>query len=389
MPRRLIVEADGGSRGNPGPAAYGTVVRDAESGEALVERAEFIGTASNNVAEYRGLIAGLTAARELDPKAQVEARLDSKLVVEQMSGRWKIKHPSMIPLALEAKALLPPAQVTYEWVPRERNKHADRLANEALDAAARGETWSEADSMAALAQGPGGHEPVVDEGEVEPGPPNAMVGWDVGLGAATTFLLLRHGATAHTAEKRFSGSGGADPELSPDGEAQARAAAAAVVLRGPVDAVVSSPLRRARQTADVVAAELGLKVREVETLRECAFGEWEGLTFAEVQERWPDDLSAWLADTSVAPPGGESFDAVAARVRRARDQLLARHPGRTVLAVSHVTPIKLLVREALTAPLSALYRMELSPASLTEIDWYAEGAASLRQFNDDAHLRGL
>jgi probable phosphoglycerate mutase len=137
----------------------------------------------------------------------------------------------------------------------------------------------------------------------------------------------------------------------------------------------------------VVAAELGLPVREVESLRECAFGEWEGLTFAEVQERWPDELTAWLADTSVAPPGGESFDAVAARVRRARDQLIARHPGRTVLAVTHVTPIKLLVREALMAPLSALYRMELSPASFTEIDWYAEGAASLRQFNDDAHLR--
>ena len=389
MPRRLIVEADGGSRGNPGPAAYGTVVRDAESGEALVERAEFIGTASNNVAEYRGLIAGLTAARELDPQAHVEARLDSKLVVEQMSGRWKIKHPSMIPLALEAKALLPPAQVTYEWVPRERNKHADRLANEALDAAARGETWSEADSMAALAQGSGGSAPVVDEAEVEPGPPNALVGWDVGLGAATTFLLLRHGATAHTAEKRFSGSGGEDPWLSPDGEAQARAAAAEVARRGHFDAVVSSPLHRARQTANLVAEALGLPVREVESLRECAFGEWEGQTFAEVQEQWPDELSAWLADTSVAPPGGESFDAVAARVRRARDQLLARHPGRRVLVVSHVTPIKLLVREALTAPLSALYRMELSPASLTEIDWYAEGAASLRQFNDDAHLRGL
>jgi probable phosphoglycerate mutase len=138
VPRQLIVEADGGSRGNPGPAAYGTVVRDAESGDVLVERAEFIGTASNNVAEYRGLIAGLSAARDLDPEAHVEARLDSKLVVEQMSGRWKIKHPSMIPLALEAKQLLPADQVTYEWVPRERNRHADRLANEALDAAARG-----------------------------------------------------------------------------------------------------------------------------------------------------------------------------------------------------------------------------------------------------------
>jgi ribonuclease H / adenosylcobalamin/alpha-ribazole phosphatase len=383
VPRRLIVEADGGSRGNPGPAAYGTVVRDAESGDVLVERAEFIGTASNNVAEYRGLIAGLTAARELDPKAQVEARLDSKLVVEQMSGRWKIKHPSMIPLALEAKQLLPPAQVTYEWVPRERNKHADRLANEALDAAARGEQWSESDSRAAL---DAGAQPVVDEAEVEPGPPNALVGWDPRVGAATTFLLLRHGATAHTAEKRFSGSGGADPELSPEGEAQARAAAVAVASRGPMDAVVSSPLRRARQTADVVAAELGLPVREVESLRECAFGEWEGLTFAEVRERWPKELAAWLGDPTVRPPGGESFDDVRRRVRVARDKLLARFPERTVLVVTHVTPIKLLVRDALGAPMAALYRMELSPATLTEVQWYAGGQASLRRFNDAAHL---
>ena len=387
MPRRLIVEADGGSRGNPGPAAYGAVVRDGESGDVLVERAEFIGTASNNVAEYRGLIAGLTAARELDPQAQVEARLDSKLVVEQMSGRWKIKHPSMIPLALEAKQLLPVGQVTFEWVPRERNKHADRLANEALDAAARGEQWSEADSKAALAMS--AERPVVDEAEVEPGAVNTLVGWDVRVGTPTTFLLLRHAATAHTAEKRFSGAGGTDPELSPDGEEQARRAAAEVATRGPVDSVVSSPLRRARQTADLVADALGVQVREVEGLRECAFGQWEGLTFAEVQEGWPDQLTAWLSDTGVAPPGGESFDAVATRVRRARDQLLARHAGRTVVAVSHVTPIKLLVREALAAPLSALYRMELSPASLTEIEWYAEGAASLRHFNDDAHLRGL
>ncbi len=387
MPRRLIVEADGGSRGNPGPAAYGAVVRDGESGDVLVERAEFIGTASNNVAEYRGLIAGLTAARELDPQAHVEARLDSKLVVEQMSGRWKIKHPSMIPLALEAKQLLPVGQVTFEWVPRERNKHADRLANEALDAAARGEQWSEADSKAALAMS--GARAVVDEAEVEPGAVNTLVGWDVRVGQPTTFLLLRHGATAHTAEKRFSGAGGADPELSSEGEAQARRAAAEVATRGPVDAVVSSPLRRARQTADLVAGALGVQVREVEGLRECAFGRWEGLTFAEVQEGWPDELTAWLSDTAVAPPGGESFDAVAARVRRARDQLLARHAGRTVLAVTHVTPIKLIVREALAAPLSALYRMELSPASLTEVEWYAEGAASLRHFNDDAHLRGL
>ncbi len=124
MTRRFIVEADGGARGNPGPAAYGALVRDPESGEILLERGARIGIASNNVAEYRGLIAGLEAAGQLDPHAQVEVRMDSKLVVEQMSGRWKIKHPDMKPLAVEATGLAPFGTV-YTWVPRERNGHAE------------------------------------------------------------------------------------------------------------------------------------------------------------------------------------------------------------------------------------------------------------------------
>ena len=106
MSRRLVVEADGGSRGNPGPAGYGAVVRDAVTGEVLAERAAGIGRATNNVAEYGGLIAGLTAAVELDP-AEVEVRMDSKLVVEQMSGRWQVKHPAMKPLADEAQGPRP------------------------------------------------------------------------------------------------------------------------------------------------------------------------------------------------------------------------------------------------------------------------------------------
>ena len=130
--RRLIVEADGGSRGNPGPAAYGALVRDAVTGETLMAEGLTIGRATNNVAEYSGLIAGLQMAREVDPDAPVEVRMDSKLVIEQMAGRWKIKHPDMKPLALEASKLRPP-EVTWTWVPRALNKRADALVNSALD----------------------------------------------------------------------------------------------------------------------------------------------------------------------------------------------------------------------------------------------------------------
>jgi len=140
MKRRLLVEADGGSRGNPGVAGYGAVVRDAATGEVLAEVSEPIGRATNNVAEYSGLLAGLRAAGRLAPGAEAEVRMDSKLVVEQMSGRWQIKHPDLRKLAAEARqAARALGRVTYTWVPRERNTHADRLANQAMDtAAARG-----------------------------------------------------------------------------------------------------------------------------------------------------------------------------------------------------------------------------------------------------------
>jgi ribonuclease H / adenosylcobalamin/alpha-ribazole phosphatase len=138
MPRSLVVYADGGSRGNPGVAGYGAVVLDGASGALLAERAEPLGRASNNVAEYSGLIAGLRAAADVDPGADIEARLDSKLVVEQLSGRWKIKHEDMRRLALEARDLAQSVvaaggSVRYAWVPRAENSAADRLSNLAMD----------------------------------------------------------------------------------------------------------------------------------------------------------------------------------------------------------------------------------------------------------------
>ena len=129
----FIVEADGASRGNPGHASYGAVVRNANTGEVVAERGAVLGQATNNVAEYRGLIAGLETVAQIDANAIVEVRMDSKLVVEQMSGRWQIKNAELRKLALEARELLPYEQVTYTWIPRADNKAADALANEALD----------------------------------------------------------------------------------------------------------------------------------------------------------------------------------------------------------------------------------------------------------------
>ncbi|MFF0286126.1 bifunctional RNase H/acid phosphatase [Streptomyces sp. NPDC005262] len=403
--RQFVIEADGGSRGNPGPAGYGAVVIDPVTGETLAEAAEYIGVATNNVAEYRGLIAGLKAAKALVPDAsaegalQVRVRMDSKLVVEQMSGRWKIKHPDMKPLAAEAARILPASAVTYEWIPREKNKHADRLANEAMDAGKRGKQWEPSASTAALDLPPVSGPP----GDAAAGAAKAraamsprretaatpQVGWGAAdLGAPATFVLLRHGETALTPEKRFSGSGGSDPELSAAGRNQAERVAESLAARGTIQEIISSPLRRCRETAAAVGARLGLPVQIEDGLRETDFGAWEGLTFAEVRERYGPDLDAWLASTRTPPTGGgESFAEVARRVSATRDRLTTRHAGRTVLLVTHVTPIKTLARLALGAPPESLFRMELSAASLSAVAYYADGNASLRLLNDTSHLR--
>ncbi|MFE2516254.1 bifunctional RNase H/acid phosphatase [Streptomyces mirabilis] len=406
--REFIVEADGGSRGNPGPAGYGAVVIDAVTGETLAERAEYIGIATNNVAEYRGLVAGLRAAHELDPAARVRVRMDSKLVVEQLSGRWKIKHPDLKPLAAEAARVFPPDRITYEWMPREQNKHADRLANEAMDAGKRGEQWSPREGRGELRDQPPQPRTPTTSGSA-PSPrgeaakteddaraarnvatPAPSTGWGAApdMGAPTTFVLLRHGETPLTPQKRFSGSGGTDPSLSDVGLEQAERVAAALAARGTVQAIVASPLTRTRQTAAAVAARLGLDVAIEDGLRETDFGAWEGLTFGEVQERYPEDLKTWLASPKAEPTGGgESFAATARRIATTRDKLIASYAGRTVLLVSHVTPIKSLVRLAIGAPPESLYRMELSAASLSAVAYYADGNASLRLFNDTSHLR--
>jgi broad specificity phosphatase PhoE len=208
-------------------------------------------------------------------------------------------------------------------------------------------------------------------------------GWLPAGGALTVTTLLRHGQTPMSVEKRYAGT--SDVPLTEAGEEQAAAAAKRLAGAG-LDVIVTSPLLRARQTADAVAAACGADVVVDAGFRETDFGAWEGLTFAEVRERWPAEMTAWLADPAVAPPAGESFDAVRARVAFALARVTESRSGRHVLIVSHVTPIKTLVALALLAPPAALYRMHLDVAALCSIDWYADGPAVLRYYNDTAHL---
>ena len=379
----MIVEADGGSRGNPGVAGYGSVVFDADHEDVLAERKEYIGRATNNVAEYRGLIAGLEAARELGAD-EVSVRMDSKLVVEQMSGRWKVKHPDMIPLAQQARDLVADfSRVDFAWIPRKQNAHADRLANEAMDAQAVGQVATTPERTASADPAPvaksAGTAAPTSAKKADAGP-----GWTGATGKPTRLLLVRHGQTALSVDRRYSGRG--NPELTALGVQQADRVAHRIASKGGIAAIVSSPLSRARATADAIARRVGLPVHQVEGFTETDFGEWEGLTFMEATQRDPELHRAWMSDTSVAPPGGESFDAVTERVRVATDQVVSEYGPGNVIVVSHVTPIKTVLRHALDVGPSILFRLHLDLASLSMAEFYADGGSSVRLVNDTNHL---
>jgi broad specificity phosphatase PhoE/ribonuclease HI len=377
---KVVVEADGGSRGNPGPAGFGCVVWSVDRGTVLAEHKQFIGTATNNVAEYRGLIAGLEEARRLGAD-EVAVSMDSKLVVEQMSGRWKVKNVGLAELHQQARALASTfTVVSYAWIPRERNKHADRLANEAMDGASDAGWQPEpAPAVAADPPAPGFSHPAPEAVAVPPAV------WTGNRGGPTRLLLLRHGQPELSEQRRYSGRG--NPELTETGRRQAGAAARYLADKGGIAAGVSSPLQPAYDTAKAAADDLGLPVTVDDDLTETDFGEWEGLTFAEASERHPDVHGRWLRDTALRPPGGETFDEVAERVQRVQERLVADHGPNTVLVVSHVTPIKTLLRMALGAGPSILHRLHLDLASLSIAEFYPDHGASVRLVNDTSYLR--
>jgi probable phosphoglycerate mutase len=209
-------------------------------------------------------------------------------------------------------------------------------------------------------------------------------GWTGATGRPTRFLLLRHGQTELSVQRRYSGRG--NPPLTELGREQAARVAKMLAAKGNVAAVVTSPLGRARETAEAAAAALGVPVHVIDGLIETDFGDWEGLTFQEAAQRDPQLHAGWLGDPSVPAPGGESFDQVRERVEAARRDLVALYPGANLVVVSHVTPIKTLLQLALGVGPSLLYRLHLDLASLSIAEFYPDGGSSVRLVNDTSYL---
>lgn len=409
MVRELVIEADGGSRGNPGVAGYGALVRDGATGDLLAERAAPLGKASNNVAEYSGLVAGLRAAEEIDPGARLTVRMDSKLVIEQMAGRWKIKHEDMKRLAVEASVFVrrrreQGGSITWTWIPREINKDADKLSNDGMD----GQTivrnlWESASGSTtgdAAGHGEAAREPTtpatlfdaVDGEATEPSAPTAAQRPDAS--EATTIILLRHGVTDFTVTHRLDGRGGADPSLNEQGLRQASAAAQhlaaqypAVELSAPIHLVTSS-MARAMQTGAAVATSLGATAQVDDNWDEQHVGAWDGLTFPQIEEKYPGQLSRMRCEPDFRPEGGESNSEFAARVAQGfRGAVDAAGAGGTAVVATHRKPLMVVLSLLLGISGETAWMLDADPASLTTVRVWPDGRAVVRSLNATHHLR--
>ncbi|WP_192796755.1 bifunctional RNase H/acid phosphatase [Serinicoccus kebangsaanensis] len=389
-PRALVVEADGGSRGNPGVAGYGALVRDARTGELLAERAAPLGKASNNVAEYTGLIEGLRAVLELDlaTDASVEVRMDSKLVVEQMAGRWKIKHEDMRRLALDARRLVQDIQsrggaVDFTWIPRGENAAADALSNDGMDGHTVRRDHTGAPGVA------GSTDDAAEDARTEAYISDETVPV---LEGPTRLVLVRHGVTDFTVQHRMDGRGGADPSLNDDGVRQAEAAAGAVRALlsrsdGGTPRVVSSSLSRARQTGEAVAAALGVRREEDRDWDEQSFGDWDGRAMPALAAREPDDVARLRSDLDFARPGGESRRELDERVAQALDRAL--EPGGTVVVATHRVAIMSVLCRVLGVDHERGWSIATGPASLTAVEFWPDGGVQVAFVNDTQHLHDL
>ena len=365
----FVLYADGASRGNPGPAAYGSVIYDS-SGNLIAELGENLGIRTNNYAEYQAVIAGLRHISKTWPSSEVLVRMDSKLVVEQLSGRWQIKHPELRELAQEAIRIMRTLTVKLEWVPREQNSAADAAANRALDS---GDFGQSAELSISSVQPKSIRAP---RQSIEP----------------TTFVLIRHGHTQLTESNLISGSNGEDPTLSELGflEAELAAKASGELLArfglGDVATVLHSPQLRTTQTAAAIAKHFEVETRADARLKEIGFGDWEGHSMADMEAASAAEIERWRGSMSAKPPGGESVDDLEARVGEALVSAITEFNGRTVAIVSHMMPLRAILRHALGGPNALNWTLQFAPASISVVRYFGPNFAEVFATNSCQHL---
>jgi probable phosphoglycerate mutase len=352
----------------------GAVVIDAATGKILREISEAVGIATNNVAEYSAVIFALEAAFEIDPAAEIVVRMDSKLVVEQMSGRWKIKHPDMLSLGARVQQLISGKNVEFVWIPREQNVLADALANKAMD---------------------GEPAPTAAAGEFNHVAPSSIRAPQSSVAEATTLIMVRHGRTALTETRKISGGDGENPDLSELGNKDAAEVAIELARVGSSGAfsflakpvvVIHSPVKRAAQTASKIAQKLDAELVELADLREIGFGDWDGLTNEELFVGHETQYQAWRGSYDVAPPNGESLKDFDVRVNRSLDFILDKFAGKTVVVVAHVMPIRGLLRIANDASVAGYWRVDLGPASISIARFWGREGAEIVCVNSTSHL---
>jgi probable phosphoglycerate mutase len=358
-------------------------VIDAATGLVIREISEFIGIATNNVAEYRALKAALEEVHRINPLARVRVRMDSKLVIEQMSGNWKIKHPDMRALAIEVQQLSAGLDISFEWIPREENSRADALANKAMDETANVITDTTVNPVPAMVAEFNGELPssVRAPGHItEP---------------LTTLVLVRHGRTHLTETKKISGSGGENPGLSELGKQDAHRVSVELAKLGtsgafahiePIAAIVASPIQRTVDTANILANHLHRAVTLEPSIQEISFGDWDGHTNDEVARDWPELFEQWRGSWTVSPPNGESLEAFDLRVNQGLDAIIAQHAGKTVAVVAHVMPIRGIIRAAIGGGIESYWNQQVAPCSITILRLWGRQATEVVTINATHHL---
>lgn len=368
-PLMLVLFADGASRGNPGPASLGAVlVRD---GEEIARICKPLGVRTNNYAEYSAVIAGLEYVIEHALEKDLLIKMDSKLVVEQLSGRWKIKHPDLMELARVAQALLRQLDATLEWIPRELNFLADEAANQALDGLV--EPDAKAESFLTLAQ-------------VQPSSIRApRVSTE-----PTVIYVVRHGHTASTESKLISGSND-DPQLSELGVADAKAAALAIIELGDrfdlpkPSLIVHSDMKRTTETAHLISGDISAPARSDSRLREISFGSWEGRSMPDLEGQ-SAEVDKWRGSVQLKPPGGESVLELESRVLRSLSDLIAENAGSAVAIVSHMMPLRSIAKKALGSSAASHWSLQFAPGSVSVYRFFGEELAEVFCLNSCEHL---